>query len=68
VREPRALLAEFGTAVPDDTEVRIHGSTAELRYLVLPLRPEGSEGLGEAALAGLVGRDAMIGVATVTAD
>ncbi len=66
VREPRALLAEFGTTVPDEIEVRVHDSTAELRYLVLPLRPEGATGLGEEALAGLVGRDAMIGVATVS--
>ena len=65
VREPRALLAEFGTAVPDGTEVRVHDSTAELRYLVLPLRPEGTASLSEESLAGLVGRDAMIGVATV---
>ena len=68
VREPRALLAEFGTTVADGTEVRVYDSTAELRYLVLPLRPEGTEGLDEAALASLVGRDAMIGVARVTAD
>ena len=68
VREPRALLAEFGTAVADETEVRVHDSTAELRYLVLPLRPEGTAGLAEDALAGLVERDAMIGVATVRAD
>ena len=68
VREPRALLAEFGTTVADGTEVRVHDSTAELRYLVLPLRPEGTEGLGEEALASLVGRDAMIGVARVTTD
>ncbi len=68
VREPRALLAEFGTTVADGTEVRVHDSTAELRYLVLPLRPEGTEGLGEEALALLVGRDAMIGVARVTTD
>ena len=68
VREPRALLAEFGTAVADGVEVRVHDSTAELRYLVLPLRPAGTVGLGEGALADLVGRDAMIGVATVIAD
>ena len=68
VREPRALLAEFGTPVADGVEVRVHDSTAELRYLVLPLRPAGTAGLGEGALADLVGRDAMIGVATVTAD
>ena len=68
VREPRALLAEFGTPIPDESEVRVHDSTAELRYLVLPMRPEGAAGLSEAVLADLVGRDAMIGVATVTAD
>ena len=68
VREPRALLAEFGTMVADGTEVRVHDSTAELRYLVLPLRPEGTDGLDEEALASLVGRDAMIGVARVTTD
>lgn len=68
VREPRALLAEFGTTVAEGTEVRVYDSTAELRYLVLPLRPEGTGGLGEEALALLVGRDAMIGVARVTAD
>ncbi len=68
VREPRALLAEFGTTVADGTEVRVHDSTAELRYLVLPLRPAGTEGLAEEALASRVGRDAMIGVARVTTD
>ncbi len=68
VREPRALLAEFGTAVAEETEVRVHDSTAELRYLVLPRRPEGTAGLAEEALAALVGRDAMIGVATVVPD
>lgn len=62
------MLAEFGTAVPDDTEDWVYDPMAGLRYLVLPLPPEGSESLGEASLAGLVGRDAMIGVATVTAD
>ena len=63
VREPRSVLAEFGTDVPDEVAVRVHDSTAELRYLVLPLRPEATEGLDEAALTELVGRDAMIGVA-----
>jgi nitrile hydratase alpha subunit len=63
VREPRAVLAEFGTRVPDDVEVRVHDSTADLRYLVLPMRPAGTEGTDEAALAGLVTRDCMIGVA-----
>jgi len=63
VREPRTLLAEMGTVVPDDVEIRVWDSSAEIRYLVLPQRPAGSEGLDEGALAGLVTRDAMIGVA-----
>ncbi|MCC7271095.1 MAG: nitrile hydratase subunit alpha [Alphaproteobacteria bacterium] len=62
VREPRAVLAEFGTAVTEDVEVRVWDSTAELRYLVLPQRPPGTEGMDEAALARLVTRDSMIGV------
>jgi len=64
VREPRAVLEEFGTHIPDDVEVRVWDSTAETRYLVIPQRPEGSEGLDEAALADLVNRDSMIGVRT----
>lgn len=64
VREPRAILAEFGTDVADGTEVRVLDSTADIRYLVLPRRPEGTEGMSEAELAGLVTRDAMIGTAT----
>jgi nitrile hydratase alpha subunit len=63
VREPRAVLAEFGTQISPDVEVRVHDSTADLRYMVLPMRPEGSEGLDEAQLAALVTRDCMIGVA-----
>jgi nitrile hydratase len=62
VREPRAVLAEFGTILPDQVDVRVHDSTAELRYLVLPMRPAGTEGLDEEALAALVTRDSMIGV------
>jgi len=62
VREPRSVLAEFGLHLPDSTEVRVWDSTAEVRYLVLPRRPAGSEGLGEEALAALVTRDSMIGV------
>jgi len=62
VREPRAVLAEFGTVVPDDVEVRVWDSSAELRYLVLPQRPDGTDGLGEPELAALVTRDHMIGV------
>ncbi|HZS83179.1 MAG TPA: nitrile hydratase subunit alpha [Stellaceae bacterium] len=65
VREPRAVLAEFGTVLADDVEVRVHDSTADMRYLVLPERPAGSEGMGETELAALVTRDAMIGVTTV---
>jgi len=63
VREPRALLREMGTDLPDDVDVRVWDSSAEVRYLVLPQRPPGTEGLGEEALAALVTRDAMIGVA-----
>jgi nitrile hydratase len=63
VREPRAVLREFGTHVPDEVEVRVHDSTADMRYLVLPLRPEGTDGWSEPALAALVTRDTMIGVA-----
>ncbi len=65
VREPRAVLREFGTAIPDDVEVRVHDSTAELRYLVLPMRPANTDGLGEEELAELVTRDSMIGTAVV---
>ena len=63
VREPRAVLAEFGTEIPDDTQVRVHDSTADMRYLVAPMRPEGTENWSEAELARLVTRDSMIGVA-----
>ena len=62
VREPRAVLSEFGTELPEEVEIRVHDSTADMRYLVLPLRPAGTEGLDEAALAELVTRDCMIGV------
>jgi nitrile hydratase len=65
VREPRAVLREFGTEIPDHVEVRVHDSTADMRYLVLPERPPGTEGMSEAALADLVTRDSMIGVARV---
>jgi len=63
VRDPRAVLAEFGTTIPDDTRIRVHDSTADMRYLVMPMRPEGTENLSEADLARLVTRDSMIGVA-----
>jgi nitrile hydratase len=65
VIDPRGVLREFGLELPEDTEVRVWDSTAELRYLVLPERPAGSEGLSEEALAALVTRDAMVGVAKV---
>jgi nitrile hydratase len=61
VREPRAVLGEFGITLPDTTAVRVWDSTAEIRYLVIPMRPAGTEGLDEAALAALVTRDSMIG-------
>ncbi len=61
VRDPRGVLAEFGVTVGDEVEVRVWDSTAELRYLVLPQRPQGTEGWDEARLAGLVTRNAMIG-------
>ena len=63
VREPRAVLAEFGTVVADDIELRVHDSTADMRYLVLPERPAGTGGMTEAQLAELVTRDSMVGVA-----
>ncbi|MDD9996582.1 MAG: nitrile hydratase subunit alpha [Rhodospirillaceae bacterium] len=63
VREPRAVLAEFGVQIPDGVEVRVHDSTADLRYIVIPMRPEGTEHLTELELAGLVTRDCMIGTA-----
>ena len=63
IREPRAVLAEFGLASSDDVEVRVHDSTADLRYLVLPMRPAGGEGWPEERLAALVTRDCMIGTA-----
>lgn len=62
VRKPRAVLKEFGTDIPDGVEVRVHDSTADLRYMVLPMRPKGTEGMDEDALAALVTRDSMIGV------
>jgi nitrile hydratase len=65
VIDPRGVLREFGLELSDDVEVRVWDSTAELRYLVLPERPAGTEGLSEAELAALITRDAMIGVAKV---
>jgi nitrile hydratase len=61
VRDPRGVLADFGVVLPEGTSIRVWDSTAEIRYLVLPMRPPGSEGLSEDALAALVTRDSMIG-------
>jgi len=63
VVNPRPVLKEFGLSLDEDIEVRVHDSTADIRYLVIPKRPEGTEGLSEEALADLVTRDSMIGVA-----
>jgi len=66
VREPRTVLAEFGLQIPEAVQIRVHDSTADMRYLVLPMRPKGTEGWDEARLAGIVTRDSMIGVAVPT--
>ena len=63
VLDPRGVLAEFGLELPEDTKIRVWDSTAELRYLVIPERPDGTDGMDEDALADLVSRDAMIGTA-----
>jgi nitrile hydratase len=63
VREPRAVLAEFGLKIPEHVQIRVHDSSADMRYMVLPMRPAGTEGWSEERLAGLVNRDSMIGVA-----
>jgi uncharacterized protein (DUF302 family) len=68
VIEPRAVLAEFGTIIPDDVEVHVHDSTAMVRYLVLPRRPDGTGHYSEAQLAALVTRDTMIGVAKASPE
>ena len=66
VREPRAVLAEFGVSLPADTRIRVWDSTAEIRYLVLPMRPDGIDGMSETELAALVTRDSMIGTGLIT--
>ena len=63
VKSPRATLREFGLEIPDDVKVRVHDSTADMRYIVIPARPDRTQGLTESELAGLVTRDSMIGVA-----
>ena len=65
VREPRAVLREFGTELADDVALRVHDSTADIRFLVVPQRPAGTEGMSEAELAALVTRDSMIGVSVL---
>ena len=65
VRDPRSVLDEFGTSIGADREVRVHDSTADMRYMILPKRPLGTDGLSEAALADLVTRNGLIGVAEV---
>ena len=67
VIDPRGVLREFGVSLPEDAEVRVWDSNAELRYLVLPMRPERTEGMGEDQLAALVTRDSMIGTGLATA-
>jgi len=62
VREPREVLAEFGTRLPDNVEIRVVDSTADMRYMVLPLRPANTAGMSEEQLAAIVTRDSMIGV------
>lgn len=66
VREPRKVLAEFGTMIPAGVQIRVHDSNADMRYMVLPMRPAGTEGWSEARLAELVTRDCLIGVAVPT--
>ena len=68
VREPRAVLAEFGLRIAEDMQLRGHDSTADMRYLVLPVRPAGTEGWSEDRLAAIVTRDCMIGVAVPRVD
>lgn len=66
VADPRGVLADFGVTLPEGTEIRVWDSTAEIRYLVVPLRPEGTEDWSEEALAAIVTRDSMIGTGIVT--
>ncbi|HEY0442179.1 MAG TPA: nitrile hydratase subunit alpha, partial [Xanthobacteraceae bacterium] len=66
VREPRKVLREFGLTFPDDVELRVHDSNADLRFIVLPMRPAGTEGMSEAELTALVSRDCLVGAALPT--
>ena len=65
ISEPRSVLKEFGVEISDDTEIRVWDSTAELRYMVLPERPQGTEHMSEKELAEMITRDSMIGVAKI---
>jgi nitrile hydratase len=67
VRDPRGVLADFGVTLPESTEIRVWDSTAEVRYLVIPMRPLGAQGMSEDQLASLVTRDSMIGTGVVKA-
>lgn len=68
VREPRKVLHEFGLDFPETVEIRVHDSNADLRYMIMPLRPEGTQGLGEEALAALISRDSLVGAALPSAE
>jgi nitrile hydratase alpha subunit len=63
VREPRAVLKEFGTVIPHDVSIRVHDSNADMRYVVVPMRPTGTEGWSEDELASILTRDTLVGVA-----
>jgi nitrile hydratase len=65
VREPRRVLEDFGTYLPECVAIRVHDSTADMRYMVLPMRPAGSAGASEAELAQRVTRDALVGTAVI---
>ena len=68
VREPRAVLREFGTVIPDNVTVRVHDSNADMRYVVVPMRPAGTEGWSEEQLAEIITRDTLVGVTLPKAD
>jgi nitrile hydratase len=68
VREPRSVLAEFGVILPVKTKIRVHDSTADMRYIVIPKRPEGTENMSQSDLAGIVTRDSMIGTGLATTN
>jgi nitrile hydratase alpha subunit len=68
VHEPRSVLQEFGTEIPNDVTVRVHDSNADMRYVVIPMRPEGTEGLSELQLENLLTRDHLVGITVPTAS